>query len=351
MPAPPLPMPVESEAPIRLAAHLRPTPEVAAALGVDPRTGLSADEAARRLGEEGPNKLAEAARRPAWLRFVDQFRSVLILVLIGAAVLAGIVGDRRTPIVITIVLLINATLGFVMENRAERSLDALRNMLSPVARVRRGGRAPRSTPPSLVPGDVVLLEAGDRVAADGRLARRPEPGGRRVRADRGVAAGGQATAAAPPSAARPLGRPHRHGLHEHDASPAAGRAGGHRHRDGHRGRRDRRHARAQQSSRTDARCRSSSTRLGKRLAVIAGVAVAASSPSGWSAAVAGRAAPERRGAGRRRRSPRACRPSWRVTLALGLSRMASRGAIVKRLAVGRDPRRHHCDLLATRPAR
>ena len=170
MPAPPLPMPVESEAPIRLAAHLRPTPEVAAALGVDPRTGLSADEAARRLGEEGPNKLAEAARRPAWLRFVDQFRSVLILVLIGAAVLAGIVGEPKDTIVITIVLLINATIGFVMENRAERSLEALRNMLSPVARVRRGGRVTEVDAAELVPGDVVLLEAGDRVAADGRLA-------------------------------------------------------------------------------------------------------------------------------------------------------------------------------------
>jgi Ca2+-transporting ATPase len=161
---------VEPEAPIRSTAHLRPAPEVAAALGVDPRSGLSAGEAARRLREEGPNKLAEPARRPAWLRFLDQFRSVLILVLIGAALLAGIVGEPKDTIVITIVLLINATIGFVMENRAERSLEALRSMLSPVARVRRGGRVTEVDATELVPGDVVLLEAGDRVAADGRLA-------------------------------------------------------------------------------------------------------------------------------------------------------------------------------------
>jgi P-type Ca2+ transporter type 2C len=150
-------------------AHLRTTADVAAALGVDPAAGLDPDDAARRLAETGPNALAEAPRRPAWLRFADQFRSVLILVLVGAAVLAGFVGDVKDTIVITVVLLINATIGFAMENRAERSLDALRRMLSPVARVRRADRVSEIDAADLVPGDLVLLEAGDRVPADGRL--------------------------------------------------------------------------------------------------------------------------------------------------------------------------------------
>ncbi|HYO03547.1 MAG TPA: HAD-IC family P-type ATPase [Mycobacterium sp.] len=143
--------------------------DVSAALSVDPAVGLSEEEVGSRLALYGPNQLAEAARRPALLRFADQFRSVLILVLIAAAVLAGVVGDVKDTIVITVVLLINATIGFVMENRAERSLDALRDMLSPTARVRRSGRTAEIDASELVPGDLVLLEAGDRVPADGRL--------------------------------------------------------------------------------------------------------------------------------------------------------------------------------------
>ena len=146
-----------------------PVHDVAAALGVDTSLGLTDEEIRARQEVYGPNQLAEATRRSALLRFADQFRSVLILVLIAAAVLAGVVGDVKDTIVITVVLLINATIGFVMENRAERSLDALRQMLSPTARARRGGRPAEIDAGDLVPGDVVLLEAGDRLPADGRL--------------------------------------------------------------------------------------------------------------------------------------------------------------------------------------
>lgn len=142
---------------------------VARAYEVVVEDGLSGEEAAARLASVGPNQLAEPARRPAWRRFLDQFRSVLILVLLGAALLAGLVGELKDTIVIAVVLLINATIGFVQEQRAERSLDALKKMLTPTTRVRRDGQVSVIDAAALVPGDVVLLEAGDRVPADGRL--------------------------------------------------------------------------------------------------------------------------------------------------------------------------------------
>jgi Ca2+-transporting ATPase len=143
--------------------------DVAAELGVDPALGLSSDEVARRLAEFGPNRLAEPAARPPWLRFVDQFRSGIVYILIGAAVLAAVVGDLKDPIVISVVLVINAVLGFIQEGKAETAMAALRQMLVTRVKVRRDGRVSEVLADDLVPGDVVLLEAGDRVPADGRL--------------------------------------------------------------------------------------------------------------------------------------------------------------------------------------
>ena len=118
--------------------YLLPVDEVVRALAVDSTLGLDDDEVVRRRATYGENRLVEQSRRPAYLRFLDQFRSLLILILLGAAVLAGVVGDLKDAVVIGIVLLINATIGFVQEARAERSLEALRDMLVPTARVRRG---------------------------------------------------------------------------------------------------------------------------------------------------------------------------------------------------------------------
>lgn len=150
-------------------AHRREADEVAALLGVTPATGLTTADAARRARAWGANELAEPARRPQWLRLLDQFRSFLIGVLLAAAVVAGIIGDIRDAVVVAIVLLINAVLGYLQERRAERSLEALRQMLVATARVRRDGRVREVPARDLVPGDIVLLEAGDRVPADGRL--------------------------------------------------------------------------------------------------------------------------------------------------------------------------------------
>ena len=136
---------------------------------VDPARGLSSAEVQARLARHGENRLASIPPRSRWLAFADQFKSLLILVLIGAAVLAGTIGDIKDAVVILLVVLINALLGFWQEHRAEATLAALKKMLAPVARVRRDGRVAELTATQLVPGDLVLLEAGDRVPADGRV--------------------------------------------------------------------------------------------------------------------------------------------------------------------------------------
>ena len=150
-------------------ACLLPAERVAALLGVDPDTGLTGVEVAERAAAHGPNRMAEPARRPEWLKFLDQFRNWLIGILLLAAVVAGAIGDIKDALVITVVVQINAVLGYLQERRAERSLEALRRMLVATARVRRAGLEQVVEADTLVPGDVVLLEAGDRVPADGRL--------------------------------------------------------------------------------------------------------------------------------------------------------------------------------------
>jgi len=131
--------------------------------------GLSEAEARLRLERHGPNQLASKPPRPAWKKFFDQFRNILVIVLLGAAVLAGAVGDLKDALVIAIVVVLNATLGFFQEHRAEAALAALKNMLAPIARVRRFGRATLIPAIDLVPGDILLVEAGDRIPADARV--------------------------------------------------------------------------------------------------------------------------------------------------------------------------------------
>jgi Ca2+-transporting ATPase len=143
--------------------------QVASELCCDPTQGLTHAEAAARLAERGPNRLAGKSPRPAWRRFLDQFRSFLVIVLIGAAVLAGLVGDLKDAVVVAIVVLLNAALGFIQEHRAEAALAALKSMLAPVARVRRNARPALVPAEQLVPGDLLLLEAGDRIPADARV--------------------------------------------------------------------------------------------------------------------------------------------------------------------------------------
>lgn len=131
--------------------------------------GLSAVDAKARLEAQGPNQLREKPRPPAWRRFADQFRSLLILVLMVAAVLAGLIGELRDALVILVVMFINAILGYYQEERAETALMALKQMLPNRARVRRDGQVSEIPARDLVLGDILLLAPGDLVPADGRV--------------------------------------------------------------------------------------------------------------------------------------------------------------------------------------
>ncbi len=149
--------------------HALPAAQVAQELNTDTASGLTTSDAATRLTAHGPNRLAEKPLRPAWLKFLDQFRNFLVIVLLGAAMLASAVGDLKDALVIAIVVLLNAILGFFQEHRAEAALAALKNMLAPTARVRRAGLVAVIPAVDLVPGDFLLLEAGDRIPADARV--------------------------------------------------------------------------------------------------------------------------------------------------------------------------------------
>ncbi len=151
------------------AWHNLSAADTARTFDADLALGLNAAGVRERLARHGENRLASMPPRSKWLLLADQFKSLLILVLIAAAVLAGSIGDLKDAVVILVVVVLNALLGFWQEHRAEATLAALKKMLSPTARVRRDGSVQEIPATGLVPGDLVLLDAGDRVPADGRL--------------------------------------------------------------------------------------------------------------------------------------------------------------------------------------
>jgi P-type Ca2+ transporter type 2C len=133
------------------------------------RGGLDSAEAARRLESHGPNRLSESVGRAPWRILLDQFRGLLIGILIGAAGLSALIGELADAVAILVILLLNAALGFYQEYRAERAMEALRSMAAPSAVVLRDGQPRDIAADGLVPGDVCLLQAGDVVPADLRL--------------------------------------------------------------------------------------------------------------------------------------------------------------------------------------
>ncbi|MBD0364582.1 MAG: cation-translocating P-type ATPase [Flavisolibacter sp.] len=132
-------------------------------------SGLSASEAEERLKEYGFNQLAEKKKKPAWLLFLAQFKDIMILILMAAAVVSGIVGDIKDAIVILVIVILNAVVGFVQEYRAGKAMDALKKMAASSAKVKREHEVMQIPSSHLVPGDIIMLEAGDVVPADLRL--------------------------------------------------------------------------------------------------------------------------------------------------------------------------------------
>ena len=162
------PAPVTSAA-ARHDWHQISTDEVCAQMATDRVQGLSAEEAARRLVQHGPNELPKARRRSLWAVFGAQFASPLIYLLFVAALIAFVMGHRNDAAVILVVVFANAVIGALQEGRAERSMESLRKLSALQVRVRRSVREELINAHDLVPGDVVLLAAGDAVGADARL--------------------------------------------------------------------------------------------------------------------------------------------------------------------------------------
>ncbi len=131
--------------------------------------GLSGDEAGKRLVEYGPNEIKESAKRTPLGMLLDQFKDFMIIILVAAAVISGLLGEVADTIAIVVIVVLNAIMGFVQEYRAEKAIEALRLMATPAATVLRDG-VPHSVPtPEVVPGDIILLDAGRVVPADLRF--------------------------------------------------------------------------------------------------------------------------------------------------------------------------------------
>ncbi|AWB45172.1 calcium-translocating P-type ATPase, SERCA-type [Paenibacillus sp. CAA11] len=133
---------------------------------VNPEQGLSGEEAVKRREEYGLNELAEAKQVSPLLLFLNQFKDFMMLVLMGATLISGLLGEYLDAITIVAIIVLNGLLGFIQEFRAERSLRALKQLSAPHAKVLREGKTVSIPARDLVPGDIVVLESGDRVPAD-----------------------------------------------------------------------------------------------------------------------------------------------------------------------------------------
>ncbi len=140
-----------------------------AELQTDSKTGLSLTEAAARLQRYGPNALREQPRPTFWQRLLSQFQSFVIYILIFAAILSAVLGDWIEAIAIAMIVALNAVLGVIQEGKAEEALAALKKLASPDAIVVRGGHQQTIPASEVVPGDIVVLEAGNYIPADVRL--------------------------------------------------------------------------------------------------------------------------------------------------------------------------------------
>lgn len=137
-------------------------------------TGLSSQAVIDRRQRHGPNELEETGGRSPWSILLDQFTNIMLLMLIAVAIVSAVLSIRnqefpKDAIAISAIVILNGVLGYLQESRAEKALAALKQLASPNVRVQRNDRLQEVPSPDLVPGDILLIEAGDQVAADGRL--------------------------------------------------------------------------------------------------------------------------------------------------------------------------------------
>jgi P-type Ca2+ transporter type 2C len=158
-----------SVTPPQVPWHSQHIDEVAAQLKTRLDAGLSAAEAQTRLAQHGPNELREKPPTPFWKLVVEQLNNFVVILLVVAAVISALLGDEIEAIVIMAIVVLNAVLGVVQESRAEKALAALKKMAAPEAETVRDGHRVRVSSRELVPGDVVLIEAGNYIPADLRL--------------------------------------------------------------------------------------------------------------------------------------------------------------------------------------
>lgn len=161
---------------MKLSFHNEPVSDVLKYLDVDQTAGLSSAEVLARKNKYGENKLREKKKKTTLQHFLDQFKDVMILILIAAAVVSFVIicveknwGELFEPALILLIVILNAAMGVYQEGKAEKALDALKNMSAPHARVIRDGEEKMIAAAELVPGDIIRLEAGDFVPADARL--------------------------------------------------------------------------------------------------------------------------------------------------------------------------------------
>ena len=131
--------------------------------------GLSADEATSRYQQYGPNALEESKKQTTFQVFISQFKDLMVIILIVAALISACMGDIESTLVILVVLILNAVLGTIQHIKAEKSLASLKSLSSPTAKVFRDGQRIEIPSEQVVPGDVMTIEAGDMVVADGRI--------------------------------------------------------------------------------------------------------------------------------------------------------------------------------------
>ena len=133
------------------------------------KSGIDSEQFQQLLEKYGKNKLDEGKKKSIIVRFLEQLKDPMVIVLIAAAVISGAVKEIADSVIILLVVILNSILGVVQEGKAEKAIEALQKMASPYSKVRRSGKVAQIKSEEIVPGDIILLEAGDAVPADMRL--------------------------------------------------------------------------------------------------------------------------------------------------------------------------------------